>query len=171
MVSLNVRGARRRVATALLAGAMSALAIGSVASAANDRFDITGTIYDVKYDGGATIATIVTSDVIGKPQPIMFDVSQIKDVDFTRGTSIQLTIYSRENDTFLAREVVREYPYVNGAEFGVQEWMNPRNDSIQAGVGNVPEDDESLAQQHRSPQNLRQRDNDKDDDDKKKNNR
>ena len=170
MVSISIRGVRRRVATALLVGAVSVLSIGSVASAADDRFDITGTIYDVKYDNGATIATIVTSDLIGKPQPIMVDVSQIKDVDFTRGTSIQLSIYSRENDTFLAREVVREYPYVNGADFGVEEWMTTRQDSIQAGVGNVPEDDEALNKQHRSPQNLREREDD-DDDDKKKNNR
>ena len=167
MVSINVRGARRRIASALLAGAVSALALGSVASAANDRFDITGTIYDVKYDGGAIIATIVTSDVIGKPQPIMVDVSQIKDVDFTRGTPIQLSIYSRENDTFLAREVVAESPYVNGADFGVREEFTTRQSSIQAGVGNVPEDDEALNKQHRD-NNLRDREDD-DDDDKKKN--
>ena len=169
MATFNVRGARRRVATALLAGALSALAIGGVASAADDRFDITGTIYDVEYDDGATTAIIVTSDLIGKPQPITVDVSQIKNVDITPGTAIQLSIYSREDDTYLAREVVREYPYVNGAHFGVEEWMTTRNDSIQAGVGNVPEDDESLAQQHRSPQNLREREDEDDDDDKKKN--
>ena len=169
MVSLNMRGARRRLAVVAVAGAISAVALGGVASAANDRFDITGTIYEVTYNGGATIATIVTTDVIGKPQAIMVDVTQIKNVDFTRGTSIQLSIYSRENDTFLAREVVREYPYVNGADFGVEEWMTTRQDSIQAGVGNVPEDDESLAKQHRSPQNLREREDDDDDDDKKRN--
>ncbi len=170
MVSLNTAAARRRLAAVAVAGALSALALGGVASADHERFDITGTIYEVQRNGGTTLATIVTSDVIGKPQAITVDVSQIQDVDFTRGTSIQLSIYSRENDTFLAREVVREYPYVNGADFGVQEWMTTRQDSIQAGVGNVPEDDESLAKQHRSPQNLRERE-DKDDDDDKKRNR
>ena len=165
MVTINKAAARRRLAAVALAGALSGLALGGVASAQNHRFDITGTIYEVKRNGGTSLATIVTTDVIGRPQAITVDVSQIRDVDFTAGTSIQLTIYSRENDTFLAREVVREYPYVNGADFGVEEWMNTRQDSIQARVGNVPEDDESLAKQHRSPQNLRERQDEDDDDD------
>ncbi len=170
MASISVRSARRGVATALMAGALSAFALAGVASAADDRFDITGTIYEVKRNGGTTLATIVTTDVIGKPQAITVDVSQVKDVDFTANTSIQLTIYSRENDTFLAREVVREYPYVNGADFGVREEFTTRQDSIQARVGNVPEDDEALAKQHRDNK-LRERNghDDDDDDDKKKN--
>jgi hypothetical protein len=152
-----------------MAGALSAFALGGVASAADDRFDITGTIYEVQRNGGTTLATIVTSDVIGKPQAITVDVSQVQDVDFTAGTSIQLRIFSRQNDTFLAREVVREYPYVNGADFGVREEFTTRQDSIQARVGNVPEDDEALAKQHRD-NNLRERNgHDDDDDDKKKN--
>src|SRR3712207_1538361 len=171
MVTINKAAARRRLAAVAVAGALSALALGSVASAQNERFDITGTIYEVKRNGGTTLATIVTSDVIGRPQAITVDVSQVKDVDFTSGTAIQLTIFSRENDTFLAREVVREYPYVNGAHFGVREEFTPRQDSIQARVGNVPEDDEVLAQQHRE-RNLRERNgHDDDDDDKKKKNR
>ena len=165
MASLNVRGARRQLAAFAVAGALSALAVSGVASAADERFDITGTVYEIN----GPIATIVTSDVIGSSQAIMVDVSQVKGVDFTRGTSIHLTIYSRENDTFLSREVVREYPYVNGADFGVREEFQTRQDSIQARVGNVPEDDEALAQQHRE-RNLREREDD-DDDDKKRNNR
>ncbi len=168
MVSLTSHGARRRLAALVVAGALSAFALGGVASAAHERFDITGTIYEVKRNGGTTLATIVTSDVIGRPQAITVDVSQIKNVDFTTGTSIQLTIYSRENDTFLAREVVREYPYVNGADFGVREEFTVRQDSIQARVGNVPEDDEALAQQERD-RKLRERNGDDDDDDDDKN--
>ena len=166
MVSLNMAGSRRRLAAFAVAGAISALTLGGVASAADDRFDVTGTIYEI--DG--PILTIVTSDVIGKPQAVMVDVSQVEDVDFTRGTAIQLSIWSRENDTFLAREVVSEYPYVNGAHFGVREEFTTRQDSIQARVGNVPEDDEALNQQHRDS-NLRERNGDDDDDDKKKKNR
>ncbi len=169
MVSLNSSAARRRLAAVAVAGALSAFALGGVASAENERFDITGTIYDIERNGGTTLATIVTSDVIGRPQAITVDVSQIRRVDFTEGTAIQLTIYSRENDTFLAREVVREYPYVNGAHFGVEEWMTTRQDSIQAGVGNVPSDDEALNQQHRT-RDLHHRDNNEDDDDKKRGN-
>ena len=165
MVSIDLRGMRRRLAVVAVAGAISALTLGGVASASHERFDITGTVYEVQYDGRARLATIVTTDVIGKPQAITVDVSQIKNVDFTPGTSIQLTIYSRENDTFLAREVVREYPYVNGAEFGVREEFTTRQDSIQARVGNVPEDDEALAQQHRD-RKLRERNGGDDDDDK-----
>jgi hypothetical protein len=166
MATFDVRGGRRKLAAAALAGALSALTLGGVASAQNERFDITGTVYRI--DGPRLV--IVTSDVIGRPQAITVDVSEIKGLQPTVGTSIQLTIYSRENDTFLAREVVREYPYVNGADFGVREEFTTRQDSIQAGVGNVPEDDEALNQQHRD-RNLRDRNGKEEDDDDKKRNR
>lgn len=146
-----------------VSGALSALVLGGVASAQDDRFDVTGTIINI--DG--PILTILTDDLIGKEQPIMVDVSQIRGVDYTHGSSIHLRVHARESDTFLAREVVREYPYVNGLDFGVDEWMTTRQDSIQAGVGNVPEDDEALKKQQRSPQNLRESRHGEDDDDKK----
>lgn len=54
-----------------------------------------------------------------------------------------------------------------GADFGVREELTVRQDSIQAGVGNVPEDDEALNQQHRT-NDLRHRNDGKDEDDEKK---
>ena len=161
-MTFSTSGWRRRIGTIVVAGAISALGVAGVASAAKDHFDITGTIYEI--DG--SIVTIVTSDVIGKPQPIMVDVSQVRGIQPTVGTPIQLRIWSRENDTFLAREIVAESPYVNGADFGVRESFTTRQSSIQAGVGNVPEDDEALNKQHRDG-TLRDRNSGEDDDEKK----
>jgi hypothetical protein len=52
----------------------------------------------------------------------------------------------------------------------VREECTVRQDSIHAGVGNVPEDDEALNQQH-CTNDLRHRDNNEGDDDNKKNSR
>ncbi len=150
---------RRRLAAVTVAGALSALAFGGVASA-QDRFDISGTIHSI--DGSRII--VITSDFTGKPQPLTIDISQIRRFEPSVGTPVSLRIYSRENDTYLAREVIAESPYVNRLEFGVREEFTVRQSSIQAGVGNVPEDDEALNKQHRT-NDLRHRNNNDDDDD------
>jgi hypothetical protein len=161
MAPRRTRTLKRSLLVAVFAAGVSLASLVGGAVAANDnRFDITGTVLSV--DGDKLV--ILTSDVIGKPQPITVDVSRLKGLQITPNTPIQLTIVARESDTYLATGIVRESPYVNGADFGVREEFTTRQDSIQAGVGNVPEDDEALNQQHRS-KDLHHR-NDKEEDDK-----
>jgi hypothetical protein len=146
MAAWQVRPLVRSVVIAGFAAIVSLTALFSGALAAEKRFDITGTVEQVN----GTLLTIVTSDVVGTPQAITVDVSQIPNLDVVPTAPIQLTIVSREDDSYLATAIVRESPYVNGADFGVREEFTTRQDSIQAGVGNVPDDDEALNQQHRS---------------------
>jgi hypothetical protein len=117
------------------------------------------------YELRGSTAILLTSDVIGREQAITVDFSPLlrQGLQIKPGDPLQLTIQSRESDTFLAVRVVRESPFVNGAEFGAREEFTTKQDSIRAGVGNVPSDDEALAKQHRD-RNLRR----KDDDDKKR---
>ena len=162
MAPMSLRPWKRSLLVAGFAVSVSlASLVGSVA-AADDRFDITGTVLEVRNDN---TLVILTSDLGGKARPITVDVSYLKGLQVTPNTPIQLTIMPREYDSYLATQIVRESPYVNGAEFGVQEWMTTRQDSIQAGVGNVPEDDEAQNQQHRS-NDLHHRNDTEEDDDK-----
>jgi hypothetical protein len=166
MAPWRMRPLARSLAVAGFAATMTIGALAGSALADEQRFDITGTVLQVNGDQ----LVILTSDVIGKPQPITVDVSQLRGLQITADTPIQLTITPREFNTYLATGIVRESPYVNGADFGVREEFTVRQDSIQAGVGNVPEDDEALNQQHRT-NDLHHRDRNEDDDNNKKNNR
>jgi hypothetical protein len=166
MAPRTVRPLARSLAIAGFAATVTLGALAGSAAADEQRFDITGTVVEVKGDQ----LIILTSDVIGKPQPITVDVSQLGGLQIAANTPIQLTIVSRENDSFLATGIVRESPYVNGADFGVREELTVRQDSIQAGVGNVPADDEALNQQHRT-NDLHHRDKNEDDDGNKKKNK
>jgi len=163
MAPRTVRPLIRSLAVAGFAATVTLGALTGSALAEDDRFDITGTVLEVKGDR----LIILTSDLIGKPQPITVDVSNLRGLQITPHTPIQLTITPREHDSYLATAIVRESPYVNGAEFGVREEFTVRQDSIQAGVGNVPEDDEALNQQHRT-NDLRHRNDGEDEDDEKK---
>jgi hypothetical protein len=150
-----------RSISAGLAGAALAVAIAfggllGTAAARETTFDVGGTVYSIR---GSTIV-FITSDVSGKQQPITIDISQLRGLQVKAGDPLKLTIRSREFDSYLALRVVRESPYVSGEEFGVREEFTVKQDSIQAGVGNVPEDDEALAKQDRD-HNLR-KDNDDD---------
>lgn len=164
MAPWRIRPLVRSLAIAAFSAAVTVGALTGSALADEDRFDVTGTVLEVRGD----LVIILTDDLIGKPQPITVDVSQLKGLQITPNTPIQLTITPREHDSYLATAIVRESPYVNRAEFGVREEFTVRQDSIQAGVGNVPEDDEALNQQHRT-NDLRHRNDGEDEDDEKKN--
>ncbi len=144
----TVREKRRGLVTLLLAAAISLA--GATGATAQKQFDVGGTIVGAN----GQILTILTSDVIGREQPILVDVSWLKGFQYQVGDPVQLTILARESDTYLAIGIVGESPFANGQDFGVQERFTVKDDSIQAGVGNVPADDEALAKQHRG-NNLR----------------
>jgi len=126
---------------------------------AAEGITISGTVYS-KDEGKETIVLI--TDAFGvKNQPITIDLS-----DFSRlfqavgvGQSISLVIMPREYDTYLMLGLVAEGSYVGQQDLGVREEYQTRGSSIKAHVGNVPEDDESLSQQHRD-NNLRRNEDD-----------
>ena len=153
------RSVRRAVATFALATAGFGFAFTGTAAAQERSFDVSGTVLQVQ----GSILTILTADVIGREQPITVDVSRLRELQVEVGDPLALTIRSRESDTFLALGLVDESPFVNREEFGVREEFTVKRDSIQARVGNVPEDDEALAKQDRD-HNLRQDEDDDDDD-------
>ena len=141
---------------AVLALMLTAVSVASASPArAEDTFDVSGTVISIR----GQILTIVTSDIIGREQPIMVDVAWLPDLQVQVGDPLSLTVRSREADTFLALGIVRESPFVNGLDFGVREEFTTRQDSIEARVGNVPVDDEALAKQNRG-RNLRRDDDD-----------
>ena len=158
MVSVRMGSVRRGLASLAFAAAISAFTLVGSAAAAERTFDVSGTVLEVR----GTVLTILTADVIGTEQPIMVDVSWLRDLQIKPGDPISLTIMSREFNTFLALGVVDESPFVNRLEFGVREEFTTRQDSIEAHVGNVPDDDEALAKERRG-RNLRRQDDDDDD--------
>ena len=129
-----------------------------------DAFDVTGTVYS-KNEGKETIVFI--TDGLGvKNQPITIDMSNMSSqfVAIKAGQSATFTIRGREHDSYLAYTLISEGSYVHQADLGTREEFQVRDSSIKAHVGNVPEDDEALAQQHRD-NNLRRQDEDDHDND------
>jgi hypothetical protein len=157
MYGISRRTARQSLAVLGLTAALVAGGSASIASADQQSSDVSGTVYEVN----GPIVTLVTSDLSGRPQAILVDISWLREAQVVAGDPLQLTIQPRESDTYLARSLVQESPFVNREEFGVREEFTVLQDSIQARVGNVPEDDEALAKQHRD-KNLRQKDDDDD---------
>jgi hypothetical protein len=141
----------------LLIAAFAALAIVTAAPAgvmARDTFDATGTV-ESKNEEKETIVLI--TDVLGqKNQPITIDMSNMSGQfrAIRKGQSVTIEIKARESDTYKAYSIVGEGSYTDQADLGVQERYETQSSSIKAHVGNVPEDDESLNQQHRD-NNLR----------------
>jgi|SRR5581483_11366740 len=122
----------------------------AVALAGDDSFDVTGTIVDKHGDKETWV--VLTSDVGGKERPITIDMSHLSGT-FERhkvGEPVTINIRARENDTYLGLGLISEGSYVDQATLGTQERYETQSSSIKAHVGNVPEDDESLNQQHRT---------------------
>jgi hypothetical protein len=158
-MALRVWSSRLAVAAAVL---LSVTIFAPVSAFAAGGTTVSGTVYS-KDEGKETIVLI--TDAFGvKNQPITIDLS-----DFSKlfqavgvGQSISLEILTREDDAYLAIGLVSEGSYVGQQDLGVREEFQTKESSIKAHVGNVPEDDESLSQQHRD--NNLKRDQDDDDD-------
>lgn len=120
-------------------------------------FDASGTV-DSKNEDKETIVLI--TDALGiKNQPITIDMSGMSGqfVAIRVGQSVTLEIAARESDSYKAYSLRDQDSYVQGLDLGTQERYETQSSSIKAHVGNVPEDDESLNQQHRN-NNLRRGD-------------
>jgi hypothetical protein len=85
---------------------------------------------------------LLTSDVIGTEQPITIDMREVPEQFRAAavGSSLSLQVESREADTYLATGVGSDESYAERDTQGA---------SIKAHVGNTPDDDEALTQQHR----------------------
>ncbi len=153
---VRVWSLRLTVAAAVLLGVVAFAPISAFASGGTT---VSGTVYS-KNEGKETI--VIITDAFGvKNQPITIDMSY-----FSRlfeavgvGQSISLEILTREDDSYLMIGLVSEGSYVGQQDLGVREEYQTRSSSIKAHVGNVPEDDESLSQQHRD-NNLRRHEDD-----------
>lgn len=151
---------------ALLA-AVAALAVVVAAPngvLARDTFDITGTVESKNADKETIV--FITDDLGVRGQPITIDMSHMSSqFEAIRvGQSASFSIERRESNSYLAHVLVSEGSYVQRADLGVREVFETRSESIKAHVGNVPEDDESLSQQHRTNDLRRQEDDDHDND-------
>ena len=148
-----------------LLAALAALAFVVAApngALARDTFDIAGTV-ESKNEGKETII-FITDDLGVKNQPITIDMSHMSNqFEAIRvGQSASFSIERRESNSYLAHVFISEGSYVHRTDLGVREEFETRSDSIKAHVGNVPEDDESLSQQHRNSNLRRDEDDDHD---------
>jgi hypothetical protein len=143
----TLRSLYRPLAAALIG--LSLLVVGPAVALADDSFDVTGTIIDKHGDKETWV--VWTDAVGGKSRPITIDMSHLSGT-FDRhqvGEPITITVKPRESDTYLGVRLVSEGSYVDQATLGTQERYETQSSSIKAHVGNVPEDDEALNQQHR----------------------
>ena len=159
-------GSRVLLSCRLLVAAMAVLAVFATAPvnvlARDDTFDVTGTVYS-KNEDKETIVLI--TDALGvKNQPITISMSGMSGsfVALREGQSVTLEIKARESDTYKAYSIVGQGSYTDQADLGVQERYETQSSSIQSHVQNVPEDDESLNQQHRDNNLKRNEDDDHD---------
>lgn len=141
----------------LLLAAIAGLAIVTAVPTgvlARVTFDASGTVYS-KNEEKESIVLI--TDALGKKnQPITIDMSNMSGnfVAIRVGQAVTIEIAARESDSYKAYSIVDQDSYVRGDNLGTQENFETQGSSIKAHVGNVPEDDESLGQQHRK-NNLR----------------
>jgi len=131
-----------------------------------DEFTVTGTVYSHNDDKQTIV--LITDDLGKKNQPITISLKDFSGTfrHLSDDQAVSLTIIPRQSDTYLMTGLVGEGSYVHRDDLGVQERYETRDSSIKAHVGNVPEDDESLNQQHRD-NNLKTK---QDDDDRNGNN-
>jgi hypothetical protein len=151
---------RRGLLTAVAALAM--IVAVPTGAFARDTFDVAGTVHS-KNEDKETIVLI--TDALGvKNQPITIDMSDMSGAfrAIGVGQSVQIEIARRESNSYLAYSIRFEGSYVPGTDLGAREEFETQGSSIKAHVQNVPEDDESLAQQHRDSNLRRPQDDDHD---------
>jgi hypothetical protein len=117
-----------------------------------------GAVVDKSAQMGASpvkqYAAFRTNHISGESQIIWLDLSWLKGsdrgdvVDLEDGESIQVELLEQPDGSFLAIRywALRKGSKLNNTDWGVQEANNTRNDSIEARVDNVPDDDEARAQ-------------------------
>jgi len=105
-------------------------------------------------------AAFRTNAISGASQIVWLDLSWLKDsdrggvVDLEDGESIQVELLEQPDGSFLAIRYweLRKGSKQNNTDWGVLEANTTRDDSIEARVGNVPDDDEARGQGDRFDQ-------------------
>jgi len=149
----------------LLIAAFAALAIVAGApggAMARVTFDAAGTVESKNSDKEEIV---LITDVLGKKnQPITIDMSSLSNnfIALKVGQSVTIEIASRESDSYKAYSIIDQGSYTAREDLGTQEKYQTEASSIKAHVGNVPEDDEALSQQHRQNDLKRNEDDDHD---------
>ena len=130
-------GYRRTLGSLLVAASVLAMGASGVLAAG---YTVSGTV--VAADDAKQTIVLLTSDVIGTEQPITIDMSKVSEQfqAATVGSAISLQVEAREADTYLATGSGADESYADRDTQGA---------SIKAHVGNTPDDDEALSQQHR----------------------
>src|SRR4051812_48039954 len=147
----------------LLIAAFAALAVVAGApggAMARVTFDAAGTVESKNSDKEEIV---LITDALGKTnQPITIDMSSLSNnfIALKVGQSVTIEIAARESNSYKAYSIIDQGSYTAREDLGTQEKYETSSSSIKAHVGNVPDDDESLNQQHRE-NNLRH-DNDDD---------
>ncbi len=103
---------------------------------------------------GTRYAGFLTGDLHGEPSIIYLDLSQLRDADIDEfvnlrtDESVQILIRAQPEGSFLAIEYreLAKGSKVNNTDWGNLEANTTRDDSIEARVDNVPDDDEARAQ-------------------------
>ena len=142
----------RRTLLALTLGV--GLGIGTIGSVAAQQeppaFTVNGTVISLD----SREPNFITSDISGQEQVIRVDFSRLEDLDSGRVAnlespeSIQIVLQNNGDGTYLA---VQYAELAKGSKVNNQDWGNleantTRDDSIEARVDNVPDDDEARAQ-------------------------
>jgi hypothetical protein len=128
----------------------AALAAPTLQDTENERFTIRGTLLDVYAN---ETADFHTSSITGEPTVVTLDLSWIADqgrgyVDLESQTPIAVLVEPRDDGTYRAILFLglAHGSQVNQTDWGVEEELTTRDDSINARTDNGPDDDEARAQ-------------------------
>jgi hypothetical protein len=132
-----------------LSGQQMAMPSSQEDSSEMAQFSAVGTVVELF---GNHCATFLTSAISGTEEMVVLDLSQLPTEDGGVGlqeqTPIHVALIPQANGSFQVSEFrgLAHGEMVNTANFGIQEEWTTQDDSINARVENVPEDDEALAQ-------------------------
>ena len=138
--------------------------VGDQFGAVEARADDSGTGVVNRY------AAFRTSDIAGEAQIIWLDLSWLNDtedrgfIDLVDGEAIQVELLEQSDGSFLAIHYweLAKGSKVNNTDWGIDEANTTRDDSIEARVDNVPDDDEARRQGDRFDEKGREVDHDDD---------
>ena len=115
-------------------------------------------------------AAFRTSDITGEGQTIWLDLAWLNDtedrgfIDLVDGEAIQAELLEQSDGSFRAIDYweLPKGSKVNNTDWGIDEASTTRDDSIDARVDNVPDDDEARRQGDRFDEKGREVDHDDD---------
>lgn len=150
---------------------VNAATLPEAMDAVDDQFGVAeATATDAGTDGVQQYAAFRTSDIAGESQIVWLDLSWLHDADggdfvnLVDGEAIQVELLEQSDGSFLAIRYweLAKGSKVNNTDWGIHEASTTRDDSIEARVDNVPDDDEARRQGDRFDEKGREVDHDDD---------